>query len=96
MISGDAAICAKAKAVQEKIETVVSKRGEAAAVVCRHPKVVERDLEEAAKRALSGDLSRYRYALEYRAGGWPHREVYRRQLWRGAPVLPFCAGLGTV
>ena len=63
MISGDAAICAKAKAVQEKIETVVSKRGEAAAVVCRHPKVVERDLEEAAKRALSGDLSRYRYAL---------------------------------
>lgn len=63
MISGDAAICAKAKAVQRQIETVVSKRGEAAAVICRHPKAVERDLEETARRALSGDLSRYRYVL---------------------------------
>lgn len=63
MISGDAAICAKAKAVQSEIETVVSKRGEAAAVICRHPKEVERSLEDTAKRALSGDLNRYRYAL---------------------------------
>lgn len=63
MISGDAAICEKAKAVNSRIETVVTKEGVAAAVISRHPKAVERELEEAAKRALSGDLNRYRYAL---------------------------------
>ena len=40
-----------------------SYEGVAAAVISRHPKAVERELEEAAKRALSGDLNRYRYAL---------------------------------
>lgn len=63
MISGDAAICAKAKAVNSQIETVATKEGVAAAVISRHPSVVERELEETAKRALSGDLSRYRYDL---------------------------------
>lgn len=63
MISGDAAICEKAKAVQPAIETVATKRGEAAAVVSFHPKTAERLLEEGARRALSGDLNRYRYAL---------------------------------
>ena len=63
MISGDAAICEKAKAVNSRIETVATKEGVAAAVISRHPKAVERELEEAAKRALSGDLNRYRYAL---------------------------------
>ena len=57
------AICEKAKAVNSRIETVVTKEGVAAAVISRHPKAVERELEEAAKRALSGDLNRYRYAL---------------------------------
>ena len=41
----------------------MTKEGVAAAVISRHPKAVERELEEAAKRALSGDLNRYRYAL---------------------------------
>ena len=63
MISGDAAICEKAKAVNSRIETVATKEGVAAAVISRHPKAVERELEEAAKRALSGDMNRYRYAL---------------------------------
>ena len=57
------AICEKAKAVNSRIETVATKEGVAAAVISRHPKAVERELEEAAKRALSGDLNRYRYAL---------------------------------
>lgn len=63
LISGDAAICAQAKELQPAIETVVSKRGVAAAVVSRHPSAVERSLEEAARRALSGDLGRYCYQL---------------------------------
>ena len=57
------AICEKAKAVNSRIETVATKEGVAVAVISRHPKAVERELEEAAKRALSGDMNRYRYAL---------------------------------
>ena len=49
--------------VNSRIEAVATKEGVAAAVISRHPKAVERELEEAAKRALSGDLNRYRYAL---------------------------------
>ena len=63
LITGDEAICARAKEFIPSVEAVATKRGIGGAVASLHPAAVERLLEEAARRALSGQLSRYVYPL---------------------------------
>ena len=62
-LSGDADICAEAKALIPNITTVVSKEGLGNAVKSRHPQVVCEDIQASIKQALSGDISACKLAL---------------------------------
>jgi D-amino peptidase len=53
LVSGDNALVTEAKALQSRMETVVTKEGiSRTAACCTHPAIVDRKLEEAANRAI--------------------------------------------
>ena len=56
-MSGDATVCAEAKALIPAITTVASKDGFGSAVISKHPEVVCDEIKSAMEKALSGDLS---------------------------------------
>lgn len=63
LAAGDEAVCRAARAINSQIVTCEIKRGIGAAVASLHPETVNRMLREAARQALSGDRSRFLYAL---------------------------------
>ncbi len=53
MVTGDEAVCRRVKEVDPNIVTVAAHTGDAGGVFSRHPNVVNRELREAASRAMA-------------------------------------------
>ena len=62
-VSGDEAICEKAKMLNPLIAACPVKRGIGAAVAGLHPEKAEKMLEDSARKALEGNPDRYTYKL---------------------------------
>ena len=62
-VSGDEAICEKAKMLNPLIAACPVKRGIGAAVAGLHPEKAEKMLEDSARKALEGNPDRYTYVL---------------------------------
>lgn len=90
-LSGDAAICAQARAVNPAMTTVETKRGKGASVISLTPADACSRIEAGVARALQSDRGAHalpahdHYRLELRFTG--HEMAYRRAFYPGATLI---------
>lgn len=91
MVTGDKGLCDEAIEVNPKIATVAVSEGMGAASISIHPNIAVKRIEETAKKALSGDISKCKIALPkkfviemmYKT----HMRAYRASFYPGVKLV---------